>query len=316
MKLKDLPAKDLADRLRAEGILLRTGPFTLRLGTSLPELAESIQMLYADHQLEIEGGIVDFEVRVEPMSRFRRSANSKARFIIDGLRMFEPFERRIALPMLEWAVNWCTFTRPHQFFMLHSAVVERNGHAIILPGPPGAGKSTLCAAMMFRGWRLLSDELAVMRPGTIDLIPIPRPIGLKEESIGVIRRFEPGAVLGPSSPGTRKGTVAHVKPPADSVRRAEEKAIPRWIIFPSYQAGEPATLTPASKAQTLLWLADDAFNFSILGTIAFETLADLIDRCDCYELRYGNLDEAIELLNDMKVKITCETGVPVAGAQI
>jgi predicted ATPase len=30
---------------------------------------------------------------------------------------------------------------------------------VILPAPPGSGKSTLCAALVTRGWRLLSDEL-------------------------------------------------------------------------------------------------------------------------------------------------------------
>jgi predicted ATPase len=33
-------------------------------------------------------------------------------------------------------------------------VVERDGHALILPAMPGSGKSTLTAALVQRGWRL------------------------------------------------------------------------------------------------------------------------------------------------------------------
>jgi HprK-related kinase A len=299
MKVNELPANQLAQRLRRPGVLVRLGPFVARLGTSLPSLVGPVRLLYAHYELVEEGGVVDFAVRVDPPSPLRRWVAPRGALYIDGLRNFEAFEPAIAPAMLEWAVNWCTFTRPHQFFMLHSAVVEKGGLALLLPGPPGAGKSTLCAALSLRGWRLLSDELVPMRPGTLDVVPVPRPVGLKEGSIEVIRRFEPAAVLGPVCPDTRKGDVAHLQPSAACIQRSDETARPRWIVFPNYAAGQPVTLTPASKAETLLRLADDAFNFSLLGQAAFDTLADMIDHCDCCELTYGDLNEAIAAINEL-----------------
>ena len=176
MKLKDLPADRLAGVLRRDGLLLQTGPFALRMGTSLPELVEPIHLLYEDYSLIEEEEIVDFDIRVDPAFKMVPWSKSQAYFVINGQKKFEPFDRSLALPMLEWGINWCSFTQPNHLFLLHSAVVERNGRAFILPGPPGSGKSTLCAAMVLRGWRLLSDELAMMPPGTTDLVPIPRPI--------------------------------------------------------------------------------------------------------------------------------------------
>jgi hypothetical protein len=38
--------------------------------------------------------------------------------------------------------------------------------------------------------------------------------------------------------------------------------------------------------------ADDTFNYSVLGTTAFETLSATIDRCACARLRFGDLEEA------------------------
>jgi hypothetical protein len=43
-------------------------------------------------------------------------------------------------------------------------VLERGGRALLLPAPSGSGKSTLCAGLAFNGWRLLSDELALLDP--------------------------------------------------------------------------------------------------------------------------------------------------------
>ena len=299
MLLRELSRNEVAARLKGDGVRVRMGPFVLKLGTTLPELIDPIHLLYHHYRVEPADAFADFDIHVGPRTLRQRLLGKHVEFRLENMKKFDPFERRIALPMLEWIVNWCVFTRPHQYLILHSAVVERHGHAVILPGQPGAGKSTLCAALNLRGWRLLSDEVAMMRAPDIQLIPVPRPIGLKEGSIDVIRRFEPTAVLGPSTPGTRKGTVAHIQVDAMSLQRASETAAPRLIVFPSWRKDAPVELKPYSKARALYRIASDAFNFSILGSTGFETLASLVDACDCHTLTYGHLDEAIATLNQL-----------------
>jgi HprK-related kinase A len=299
MQVKDLSQADLADRLKGEGLRIWMGPFVLLLRTGLPELVESIHLLYAHFQIASGDDFVDLDVGVDCPSWWSKHIKKRARFYQDGKPKFQTFKRDLVLPMLEWAINWSVFTRPHQYMILHSAVVEKHGHAVILPGEPGAGKSTLCAGLCLRGWRLLSDEVAVMRPPSTQLISVPRPIGLKEESINVIKTFEPTAVLGPSTPGTRKGTVAHVQPDADSVARGKEDAIPGLIVFPRYQPGIGIECRYNPKGKALLRIANDAFNFSIRGEVGFNTLADLVDTCDCYHLTYSQLDDAAATLDTL-----------------
>ncbi len=299
MILRELSESAQFARLRGAGIVLDTGPFSVRIRGSIPELAGPMRLLYGNHTIASEGAIVDADVRIEPPPSLRRWFARQVVAYIDGERPFHPFPRRLAFPMLEWVLNWCLFNRPHQYLVLHSAAVERGGRALLLPGEPGAGKSTLCAALILRGWRLLSDEVAIVRPSTGEILAVPRPVALKEESLDVIRAFEPSAMLGPSFPETRKGTVTHLQPPADSVDRSRETAAPRWIVFPRHAAGAPASLQAVRKAETLLRAGRNGFNYSLLGAGGFESLADVVSGCDGYDLVYGDLGEAVRRLAEL-----------------
>jgi HprK-related kinase A len=215
----------------------------------------------------------------------------------DGRDVYRRFVRHHAVPCVEWALNMSVFHRPSRNLLLHAAVVEKGGCAAVLPGESGAGKSTLCAALIHSGWRLLSDEVAIVRPADGRLIPAPRPVSLKDDAIGLIRQHSPLACLGPVWRDTGKGDLAHVVPPSESVFRMNEPAEPAWVIFPSYQAGSPAHLERLSKAETFMHCADNAFNYSVLGRVGFDTLADVIDRCSCFELVYSDLGDGVAQLD-------------------
>jgi HprK-related kinase A len=296
--LQSLTPQDLRSRLSGTGLPIRCGPLVMRLCTSVGELVDPLRLLYQDFPLADPAEVPDFAVGVAPTGLIGR-IRGRAVAVIDGRPAFDPFRRRHALPMFEWAVNYCVFTRPNQYLLLHSAVVERGGSGLLLSGQPGAGKSTLTAGLVLRGWRLFSDEVAMVPPGTRDVLPLPRPVGLKEASIDVVRAFSSQAVIGPSVEGTRKGTVAHMRPPAESVARASEPASPRWVVFPRFVQDAAIDIRRISRAEALLRLGNESFNYSVLGHVGFETLADVVDGCACYELRFGDLSQAVRSLEEL-----------------
>jgi len=301
VKLADLSIAQLADRLKRGGVCLHIGPLITRLQVLLPGIARHIHFLYGHTPIEDQPCVVDVEVKLAGSGGVRGWLRSGAMIYLDGVKTFGPFDRSIAVPMLEWCLNGCVFNRPNQFLILHAAVMERGGRAVMMPAPPGTGKSTLCAALALRGWRLFSDEVALICPSDGRVTPVPRPVNLKEGSIDAIKRFEPTARIGTSWPGTRKGTVAHMRAPDDSVDRVHETALPAWIICPRYEAGTGAgaSLEPIPKAETMLYIANDAFNYSLLGSVGFETLAATVDRCDCYAFVYSDLDQAMKVFDEL-----------------
>lgn len=257
-----------------------------------------LSRLYADYELAPEGDrFIDFHIEV---AQGRRWPKPLCVFRSDGLEPFTPLGQDEAFALLEWGLNWCITGYCHTWLTVHSAVLERGGQAVLLPAPPGSGKSTLCAGLMLDGWRLLSDEMALMEPESGALIPSPRPISLKNQSIEVIRRLSPGTPMGPVALDTLKGTVAHLKPSQDSVQRAHESGRPAWIVFPRYEAGAAASLTPRGKASAFMQLAENSFNQHAHGRSGFLALSRTVDHCDCYDFVYSELSDAFQVFRDLK----------------
>lgn len=299
MRVCDLSLEEWESRLSTEGVRIQFGPFNIRLRSDLRGFARLAHPLYQPYPLSSAEAIADFHVQIAQAKGIRRWARQQAVFSLDGRSPFAPYAADHALPALEWGVNWCVATRAHHLLMLHAAVVERDGLAILLPAWPGHGKSTLCAALIHSGWRLLSDEFGLVRPEDGMLLPMPRLIPLKNESIDVIKRFCPQATIGPSFAGTRKGTVAHVRPPVEHIQRAEEPAKPRWLVFPRWVAGSPLKLAPLPKSEAFLMVATNSFNYETLDESAFRLVTAMVRNCDCHSLVYSDLNEAMAALDAM-----------------
>ena len=276
----------------------RTGPFLISLRSNYAPLLRLRSELYPGTEADPADEIVDFHIAMRRPRLSRRWFRPNITFLLEDASPFEPYPLDHAFPLLEWGLNWCIATLGHQHLMLHSAVLEREGKGLILPALPGSGKSTLCAALAMRGWRMLSDEFGLIRPSTGELLPLPRAVPLKNESIDVIRNFDPAAHLGPVFPKTRKGTVSHMRPPQDALKRQRDPATPRWVVFPRYRAGMKPELTPITKPLAFNRLANNSFNYRLLGATGFRTLAAIIRGCDCYSYEYGDLESAIATLND------------------
>lgn len=293
LTLASLGPGEVRARLRGPGLRLQTGPFVTCVRSPLAPLADALQAMYGDYPVLEEGSLADFHVRLSGSRGLRRLLRPQVHFHYDGMAPFQPLPLNQAFPMFEWAMNWCVSSQANSWLVIHAAVIEKGGVAAILPAPPGSGKSTLCAALVNRGWRLLSDELTLVRldDGRID--PLPRPVSLKNASIGIIRDYAPAAALTRPVADTVKGTVAHMRASRESVARAAEAAVPAWIVFPKWQGGAPAALTPVPRARAHMRLAENAFNYSLLGEAGFHTVARLVDGVDTFDFSYGVLDDAI-----------------------
>ena len=294
----DLSPTQFAEHLKT-GLAVRLGPFPTRIIATPAILATPLFHLYRYYELLAKQEVCSVHVHLEEKRVFPNFLRKSVRLTVDGQAPHEDMPFTHALPVLEWGINLVTALRSHCFLMLHAAAVELNGGAMLMPAGPGAGKSTLCAALSLRGWRLLSDEFGLIRPGCHSLIPNPRPVALKNESISLIRDFSSDAFVGPEIPGTRKGTVAHFRPPSDSIRASSISAPVNRIVFPQWRPDVSSRFTEIPKAEAFMMLASNAFNYELVGEPAFATLTGVVDRASCYLFEYSDLENATAALTDI-----------------
>lgn len=291
---------------KPKGLSLAIGPFVIRIQSSINTVSDGIATLYSDFSIhEFDKEFADFHISMKPQCGLRRWFYPQVHFYLDGKRPFKPLPFNHSYAFFEWGLNWCITMNAHQFMIMHAAVVEKGGFALMLPGAPGAGKSTLCAGLISRGWRLLSDELTMFPVSDVSqVVPVPRPVGLKNESINVIRRFSPDAIFGPVSHDTSKGTVVHLRPSQDSVQRSNEPAEPKFVVFPRYKSGSESQLIPRPKSSSFIEMARQSFNYNVLGETGFDCLTDVITRCDCYDFEYSDLNDAVQIMNKLVDDVT------------
>lgn len=292
----DLSASALRAHLSGEGVGLDLGAARVRIRSNAEGYADCFQALYGAFDLEPTAGVFDVTAELRRGSGILRWLRPQVRFFVDRSEPFEPFPADTHVPLIEWGINHCVAERLNQHLLLHAASIERHGVGILLPGTPGSGKSTLAAALSTRGFRLLSDEFGVVRLTDACVLPLLKPVALKNRSIEVIRAWAPDAIIGPEFPKTRKGRVAHLAPDPPSVSNRRQSVVPRLVVFPKFHADKTLSVTPISRAKAFAKLATNSFNYSMLGPAGFDAIAAMMRTVECYELAYGDLSRALEAL--------------------
>jgi HprK-related kinase A len=291
--------QQLSRKIASSGFRYRVGPFHIQLKSSIPSVAAHLCQHYSEYPKLDNSAFIDFYISVDSPVSLRRIIKPQVIFSLDDYQPFTPLPLAQAAAQFEWGLNWCIAGSAHQYLIIHSAVVEKNGVSIIMPGQPGSGKSTLCAALLFKGWRLLSDEMTLVSLTDLTIQPVPRPVSLKNQSIDIIRNFDSNAKFGPIIEGTSKGDVSHMEAPIPSIQQQDKTANCNIVVLPKYNATEKSYIRPKQKAEACMALIENAFNFNILQDQGFEAVTDIIDRTESYEIGYQNLAQAIDAIEQI-----------------
>lgn len=179
---------------------------------------------------------------------------------------------------------------------LHAAAAAWERQGIILPGEPDAGKTTLVAGLTQVGFAYLSDEAALIDPLTGLLHPFPRALAMDARSVDVIPGLR--AKLPPDQDQFMRFRF-HVAPDDLRPGAVGRPCRVHYVIAPKYESGAVTSLEPMTRAEALMMLAENSFNFVRFGARAVDSLHGVLEGVKCYRLRMGSLEDGIRKVLDV-----------------
>lgn len=269
------------------------GEVNLTLSCDDPRLERELAPIYSPFSAGPPNSKNAFSMQIRRVNRWSRS---RFEILGDGEVLGPPRTRDELVPAMEWAVNSRVIACRSEFLQIHAAsMVHPAGWAVLLVGISGCGKSTLAAALLRRGWKYLCDEFALINPQTLRAHPFPKPLCIKEQGFEVVRQLGLPFAGGSHYVKGIKGRVAYVNPFTVRGDSVGTPAPVRCVAFPQYARAEPR-LIEISRARAMFGLAGGLLNRPQFGPRAPEVLHRLVERCECFALRSGDLESTCTLL--------------------
>jgi hypothetical protein len=142
----------------------------LRVSSNSPEFMKVVHIEYQCFEVPSPAGL---------------TPDVDARFIHSGLKLLVN-GRRLDPPCIEdphdealWIIRKEVARHLQDYFLIHGAVVVREGKGVVISGPPKAGKTTLSLALTGKGWILMSDDVAPVHGQSGMIHPFPRAIHVR-----------------------------------------------------------------------------------------------------------------------------------------
>ena len=262
--------------------------YRFRVRTELPEVAGPLAALL--------GPMAASEVTPAPLYEITLDDFEPGPYVVelDDALVQRTESARLAVDYVLWHVNAEAIKGTATYLALHAGAVSRGGEAVILPAPPDSGKTTLTAGLVRAGFEYLSDEAALIDPGTAMVHPFPRAMWMEPPTVELLGRTGGGV---PALEDDRY----HYQVLAEDLRSgsAGGPCPVGFVIAPMYQKGSATSLEPIGRAEAVRMLAENSFNFPRFGASGLVVLHRLVAGARCFRLRVGDLETAVATVSEL-----------------
>ena len=179
-------------------------------------------------------------------------------------------------------------------FLLHAALLARRGEALLIAGPPGAGKTTLALALSARGLACAGDDIVRVAPDGA-LAGIPFSPASKSGAWPLLAAYAPEV----------QALRPHLRADGQWVRYVPATVAPpverlAWALLLDRRSDAPAALEPVAGLEMLAELLASALSADRrLHGAALEAFARSLAHTACRRLVYSDLDDAVALIQDL-----------------
>jgi hypothetical protein len=200
----------------------------------------------------------------------------------------------LALAHVLWEINSRAIERTAGSLLLHASAVARSGRVVLFPGRSGSGKSTLAAAFVASGYEYLTDDAVRIDVDRGRACTYPKPIGLGHDVVELLPALAALPVQYRPYLGDEWFVSAAMLGGAPG-----PDGPPRLVVFPTYGPDAANRATPVSRAEALVLLCENSFNFTQLGPGVLDGLARMLQRCACYRFEFSDANRVIDFVGGM-----------------
>lgn len=186
------------------------------------------------------------------------------------------------------ACNQAATTVPSHTVRLHGGVVAFGDRAVVICGESGSGKSSLTAALVRAGWSYLTDEVAIVEPGTWEVTPYPKWVDLSASSLQLIG-LDAAAAIGPSGP------KFHL-PPSAVGTVGERSAVVAIVLLDDSDADQVPNVRELDGRDATLTMLSNVFATTWDDPNGLQAVADLCSAALVVQLARSTLDEMVSLV--------------------
>ncbi|MHC4235066.1 MAG: hypothetical protein ACYSUQ_08105 [Planctomycetota bacterium] len=281
------------------GLHFRIGAIDVSVRSEAQEVLEDFAAIYGESRQSraAPADAINMEVR-----RGRRSyVSGRRRYVIwaDGESLGKDRRCEEVLPYLDWGINWRVIATRADYLQLHAAVMVRAGCGVLFAAGSGAGKSTLAAGLLARGWRYLSDEIALIDTDTLRVHAFPKALCIKSGAFQVVQDLNLPLWRRRHYVKAVKGQVGYVNPHAVNPESVGGSAPIRFVIFPRYVPGTEPRVFAVPRAEAAFKLSGHVLNRDAFGHKLVAALGDVVRHSACFRLESGPLAPTCALIEEL-----------------
>jgi hypothetical protein len=184
------------------------------------------------------------------------------------------------------AVSHALIVDLHTAVALHSGAVAWDDNSILIAGQTGAGKSSLVAWFVDKGFEYLTDELIVVPTGTPEILGFQRALAVKagsRDNVADLPALREAPAINTSCQLMVRPLAA--RNPSRPLRQCS------LIIFPNFVDGAALRIEVRSSAQAALGLMACNVNASNLGDGGIGTISAISRGAVSISVQYGGFHQ-------------------------
>jgi len=275
----------------------------------------SLDYKLQSHRFSIQTGnrkLADLCSPLYPNSRFRHNGHADITYslkmrndsvtgttyeiFVNGKKKYSTNSKSELFSQLEWIVTCNSMSHLQEFFQIHAGAVVKDRKVILLPAGHGSGKTTLTLSLTRYNYRCLSDDIVLIDPKSLMVIPFPRSFLIKKDAIKKLTRSN--LIDKRSGYYCRSDDTLYFNPDTGNKFPAR-KIKPYAIVELKHNRRFRNELRQVSKSQMCIKLLRQSFNVHNYKRKAVTILTGLVRKSKCYSLKTNNVDDAVRLISQI-----------------